>query len=137
MIYSRTHIITFRIVLVVMAGVVVLVFVKGIPALRLLTPSGSIPSDRSTSTAELMVQLLPPQPDNDKDSDGVDDTEEKEIGTSTSEVDSDGDGLSDGIEISVLQTDPLNPDTDGDGYRDGIEVTSGFNPNGEGKLIQS
>lgn len=37
-------------------------------------------------------------------------------------VDSDEDGLTDGDERNVHNTDPFNPDTDGDGLRDGREV---------------
>lgn len=33
-------------------------------------------------------------------------------------------------------TDINNPDTDGDGYSDGDEVKNGYNPNGDGLLIQ-
>jgi len=39
-------------------------------------------------------------------------------------TDTDGDGLSDGSETDVYQTDPTNPDTDGDGLSDGAEVSS-------------
>jgi hypothetical protein len=42
--------------------------------------------------------------------------------------DSDGDGLSDGVEIYDLGTNPVNPDTDGDGYTDGAEVAAGTDP---------
>lgn len=41
--------------------------------------------------------------------------------------DRDGDGLSD-TEEKALGTDWQNEDTDGDGYTDGVEVSSGFNP---------
>jgi hypothetical protein len=36
--------------------------------------------------------------------------------------DSDGDGLSDGEEVNLYATDPLNPDSDGDHLGDGEEV---------------
>ena len=36
--------------------------------------------------------------------------------------------LSDGDEVNVHATDPLDPDSDGDGLSDGFEVTSGFDP---------
>ena len=51
-------------------------------------------------------------------------------------IDADKDGLSDSDEIAIYKTYPNNPDTDGDGYSDGEEVKNGFNPLGEGKLIQ-
>lgn len=42
--------------------------------------------------------------------------------------DSDLDGLSDGEEVIVYGTDPLDPDTDADGIWDGAEVTNGTDP---------
>jgi len=51
-------------------------------------------------------------------------------------IDTDKDGLSDSDEIATYKTYPNNPDTDGDGYSDGEEVKNGFNPLGQGKLIQ-
>ena len=48
--------------------------------------------------------------------------------------DSDNDGLTDEEEYE-LGTDPDNSDTDGDGYLDGDEFNNGFNPLGEGNLI--
>jgi len=49
--------------------------------------------------------------------------------------DTDNDGLTDQEEI-IYGTDSNNPDTDGDGFKDGDEVKSGYNPNGEGKLME-
>lgn len=44
-------------------------------------------------------------------------------------VDTDGDGLCDGDEVNIYQTNPNNPDTDGDGLSDGQEVlTYGTDP---------
>jgi hypothetical protein len=71
---------------------------------------------------------------NDKDSDGIADEEEKNLGTSDYQFDTDGDSLSDKDEIEVWKTDPLNPDTDGDGFFDGMEVIKGYNPAGAGTL---
>jgi len=42
-------------------------------------------------------------------------------------LDSDQDGLTD-QEERMIGTDPQNIDTDGDGYSDGKEVSSGYNP---------
>lgn len=63
----------------------------------------------------------------DRDSDGVTDTEEAALGTNPDIADSDGDGLSDGEERN-LGTDPTLADSDGDGYSDGEEVAGGFDP---------
>ena len=43
--------------------------------------------------------------------------------------DTDGDGLSDGAEVNVYGTEPLDPDSDGDGFSDGDEVIVGADPN--------
>jgi len=43
-------------------------------------------------------------------------------------LDSDADGLSDGMEVTRLGTNPYIPDTDGDGYSDIIEVANGTLP---------
>ncbi len=71
----------------------------------------------------------------DTDEDGIDDAIEQTIGTDVSKKDTDGDGLSDGDEILVWKTNPLNADTDGDTYSDGTEVSSGYSPLGPGKLF--
>lgn len=70
----------------------------------------------------------PPKPV-DTDGDGVDDSEENEIGTRIDMVDTDGDGLSDGDELRKHRTHPLKADTDGDGLSDYTEIiTIGSNP---------
>ncbi len=51
-------------------------------------------------------------------------------------LDSDKDGLLDTQE-ALYGTDKNNPDTDGDGFKDGDEVKNGYNPLGEGKLIDN
>lgn len=71
----------------------------------------------------------------DTDGDGLSDDEEKDLGTDHNKTDSDNDGLFDREEVKVYKTDPKDPDTDGDGMVDGQEVKQGYNPNGQGKLI--
>jgi hypothetical protein len=51
-------------------------------------------------------------------------------------LDSDGDGLSDAAEL-FLGTNAQIIDTDNDAYSDFEEVTSGYNPNGAGKLEEN
>jgi len=53
-----------------------------------------------------------------------------------SSIDSDSDGLTD-IEEVLFGTSVSLPDTDGDSYADGKEVIDGYDPNGEGKLVNS
>ena len=70
---------------------------------------------------------------NDKDRDGIDDEEEKELGLSNLQFDTDTDGLSDVDEIEVWKTDPKKFDSDGDGFGDGYEVVNEYDPLGPGK----
>jgi len=57
----------------------------------------------------------------DRDGDGISDREEEAIGTSSDDIDSDDDGLSDDVEIDISLTDPLHHDSDLDGLFDGLE----------------
>ncbi len=71
----------------------------------------------------------------DTDKDGLDDAQEEQLGTDMNKTDTDSDTLSDGDEVLIWQTNPLNPDTDGDGYLDGEEIRNGYSPTGPGKLF--
>ncbi|MFH1187655.1 MAG: binary toxin-like calcium binding domain-containing protein [bacterium] len=71
----------------------------------------------------------------DTDGDGLTDDDEIKFGTDPNKIDTDSDGLTDQEEVIKYKTNPHNMDTDGDGYTDGEEVKNGYNPNGEGKLI--
>ena len=73
------------------------------------------------------VHILFENPDSDGDSLYTD--EELSAGTSGTNADSDGDGLSDGDEIFKWLTNPLNADTDNDGYNDNDEIMAGSDPN--------
>jgi molybdopterin converting factor small subunit len=64
----------------------------------------------------------------DTDNDGINDGQEVQMGTNPVDFDSDGDSLSDGDEVSILHTDPLKMDTDGDRLNDNEEITLGTNP---------
>lgn len=97
----------------------------------------------NTNTATVQANDIP-SPDvievkgfADKDSDGLSDSEEQELGTNASLADSDADGLSDFDEVRVYGTNPLRADTDEDGFPDGEEVEQGFNPNGAGSLLNT
>ncbi len=66
----------------------------------------------------------------DNDGDGLEDREEKSIGTAVLNPDTDGDGLNDGDEVNVHGSSPTAIDSDGDGWDDPTEIFgSGSNPN--------
>lgn len=65
----------------------------------------------------------------DTDGDGLDDLQEGVYGTTITDADTDNDGISDGDEVYVYGTDPLNADGDGDKTSDLLEVVSGTDPN--------
>ena len=73
----------------------------------------------------------------DTDSDNLNDSQEKELGTNPNSWDSDNDGVSDGDEVLVWKSNPLNSDTDSDGFLDGAEITNGYNPIGAGKIFET
>ncbi|MBW2383278.1 MAG: hypothetical protein JRG92_06570 [Deltaproteobacteria bacterium] len=58
------------------------------------------------------------------DTDGLSDGEEVNV-YGTDPLDSDSDGLSDRDELDVVATDPLEPDSDGDGFCDGPDTGGG------------
>ena len=66
--------------------------------------------------------------DEDADEDELTNGEEQKNGTDSRIVDTDNDGLSDGKEVKVYKTSPVNEDTDGDGLSDGDEIILGLNP---------
>ena len=70
----------------------------------------------------------------DVDRDDLNATLEARYGTSDTNPDSDGDGLTDFAEVNEWGTDPVNFDTDGDSFSDGQEVAGGYNPLGAGTL---
>lgn len=111
---------------------------------RLLAPwayfQGSMDSirvyNRALSSAEVRAMYEFEDPDTDHD--GVRDRFETgtgiyvsptDTGTSPTNPDSDGDGLTDGQEVNTYHTNPNLADTDGDGFNDGFEVSTGFDPN--------
>ena len=58
----------------------------------------------------------------DLDGDNEPDDLEPALGLDPTNIDTDGDGVADGDELTIYGTDPLNPDTDGDGVTDGDEL---------------
>ncbi len=84
-------------------------------------------------------KLAPEVPvvDLDSDGDGLTDAEEAALGTSSRKPDTDADGLFDRDEVEIYHSNPLNPDSDGDTFSDGDEVRNGYNPNGDGRLLET
>jgi hypothetical protein len=72
----------------------------------------------------------------DTDGDGLSGSEEATLGTDPLKADTDGDGLFDREESKIYGTDPLKADTDGDTFSDGTEVKNGYNPKGDGRLLE-
>lgn len=100
------------------------------------TPSATTPvEDIEAVETPAPVTTTNPATLLDSDGDGLTNARELEVGTSVTKADTDGDGLGDREEVEVYGTDPRNPDTDGDGFLDGQEVSSGYNPNGDGRLF--
>lgn len=131
------HVRVLRIILVVfvvLIAVIVLVwwFVYRYSSPATITPP-LLPVDGSGEQNELMIPIIE-DTKNDKDKDGIVDIEEQTMGTSDTDFDTDGDGLSDKAEIDFWKTNPTNPDSDGDGFNDGVEVFNGYNPAGEGTI---
>ena len=88
----------------------------------------------ATATAAAQAALIATQTEtarlgSDSDGDGLTDGQELTVtNTDPDNPDSDGDGLSDGDEVNIFGTDPNNPDTDGDGLNDGDEATWNADP---------
>jgi len=64
----------------------------------------------------------------DFDGDGLANADEFTNGTTPTNPDTDGDGLTDGNEVNTRLTNPTNADTEYDGLSDGREVALGTNP---------
>ena len=56
------------------------------------------------------------------DSDGLNESQEKELGTDPTVADTDDDGLNDSVEANKYGTDPTVADTDNDGLNDSVEI---------------
>lgn len=109
-------------------------------------PAVNVPAEIAPIVNEAPVEVPPavletapivPAPESvDTDSDGLTNAEEVTLGTDPTKADTDEDVLTDSEEVKIYFTEPLNPDTDGDGYLDGAEVAAGYNPKGQGRLLE-
>ena len=95
------------------------------------TSTGSVGSSNTNSPTFRRYQA---SGIDDRDRDGLSDSQEAQYHTDPNKADTDGDGLTDYEEVVIYQTNPLVSDTDGDRQSDGQEVRSGSNPNGPGQL---
>ena len=68
-------------------------------------------------------------PSTDDDNDGASNLNEYLSGADPLNPDTDGDGLTDGDELNIYQTDPTLADTDGDRLNDQIEITTNATDN--------
>ena len=89
--------------------------------------AGAEPTVAPTTVPIAPAPTTAPTTGGDSDSDGLTDTQEASLGTSSGSVDTDGDGLPDGDEVNIYGTSPLSGDSDGDGVPDLQEVTGGTN----------
>lgn len=90
------------------------------PYLDDLQGPGAPYDEYATITGGIAFHLLG---DRDKDNDGLEDAEERRIGSREDRADSDGDGMSDYEEVRLHGSDPTKTDTDGDNLTDFEEVT--------------
>jgi hypothetical protein len=132
--------------------------ISGLPTTdwhEVITPSGHATIQCAINGNALDYLHVPPP--RDRDSDGLTDDVERDLGTDPRNPDTDGDSFSDWREVNYHETDPLDPashppidtdgdglfdddeesvfgtdpalfDTDGDGYGDGDEVQQGSDP---------
>jgi hypothetical protein len=75
------------------------------------------------------VSVSFPDQQGDIDGDQLSNLQEIEHGTNLTDDDTDGDGLVDGVEVTVHGTDPLKVDSDGDGVHDARELDENLDPN--------
>lgn len=130
------------VVIIVIGGVVMLLRERSAGNNTAVTPATNINQVAPVETPTANTNDQPETPAvqearADSDGDGLLDDEEKSLGTDPNDLDTDDDGLTDRQEVRIYDTDPKKKDTDKDGYDDGDEVRNFYNPNGEGKLLDT
>jgi hypothetical protein len=74
----------------------------------------------------------------DPDNDGLTNLQEQQLGTDPTNPDTDGDGLADGDEVNVFNTDPLNSHTGGNAlYTDSADVQYKYNSHTQQKYTDA
>lgn len=103
--------------------------VTAVPATPEVTAVPATPVPTAVPPTPVPATAEPTVDTTDTDGDGLPDVQEAELGTNPENPDSDDDGITDGDEVNVHRTDPLNFDTDGDNFYDGGELVRGTDPN--------
>ena len=128
----------FILVVVLITVIIVMIFRFGLFSprennqLEIATEVLTVNEDKDTEPVLIETDT---QGSVDSDQDGLSDEEELILMTNTQKYDTDSDGLSDYDEAKIYGTDPVDSDSDGDGYIDGEEIKGGYNPLGDGKLL--
>lgn len=91
---------------------------------------------RGSQNAQVKVRSIRVTQSDDPDGDTLGVAQEATLGTNPRDGDTDKDGLRDGDEVNVYQTDPLRADTDGDGQDDAAELTAGTDPRQSGSYLR-
>ena len=92
---------------------------------EVLEEFGLMQGDTYAASDHLPVVMdfsVPPPVTQDSDLDGLDDSEEAQLGTDPFDADTDDDGLTDGFEAWVSGTNPSLQDTNDNGCPDGEEA---------------
>lgn len=84
--------------------------------------------DEQAACHEQGLSIRVQNADEDRDNDGLLDSEETTVGTLPTQADSDHDGLLDGAEVKQYKTNPLKADSDEDGVKDKAEIELKTNP---------
>jgi len=109
--------------LLIIGGGVWLVTNRTAPTNQITQQSSDISNQQQENTEDALKKIIIQREEllsksDDRDGDGLTDTEELKLGTNPDKIDTDNDGLTDHFEVNVLKTDPKRADSDGDGISD-------------------
>jgi len=80
------------------------------------------PVEDTTTAEPVAAESAPAVDSTDADGDNYPDAQELEMGLDPTNIDTDGDGVAHGDEMTIYGTDPFTFDSDGDGRSDGEEL---------------